>query len=76
MVQDGRHKCAKKCGTQDPDEKTISEDEIFYSKVSFIERTFAFPFLLVIMPLLAYFVCQIIASLNCFRFLITFDPAH
>ncbi|KAL9378577.1 hypothetical protein Peur_029912 [Populus x canadensis] len=33
MVQDGDHKCAKKCGTHYPDEKTICEDDLSNSKL-------------------------------------------
>lgn len=34
MVQNGDHKCTKKSEPQKTDEKTISEDDMVYSKVS------------------------------------------
>ncbi|XP_034932870.1 phosphatidylinositol/phosphatidylcholine transfer protein SFH12 isoform X1 [Populus alba] len=33
MVQNGDHKCAKKCGSHYPDEKTICEDDLSNSKL-------------------------------------------
>ncbi|KAJ4822969.1 Phosphatidylinositol/phosphatidylcholine transfer protein sfh12 [Turnera subulata] len=34
LVAAGAHKCSKGCGSENPDEKTISEEEIVYSKGS------------------------------------------